>query len=388
LSIAVAVISSDMEYVTRMMSYMKGSPIYHTWRLQLYSTPERIGHLAELERADLIVVEEALYSLLVRRIEAGGGVVSDHVLAGSRGAIPFIVLTAERREQEQYELYKFQSLSALLHSMQQRYEYFRSDKAKSYSVTGDKPRVIGVCSTLEQTGKTVLALHIAALLVSKGYRVFYYNLEHWNTSEYYLQGLLPQETASYSDLLYLVKSKQSIKRWLADSVQAVARYGFNTLRPFQHEADRSSLASDDVKAILSAIVESGLYDFVIVDFPAGLNSWTLPLLQQCTAHYMLELPQLTWQHKHQLALASAERQAGEIMQELQHKSWSIINELNSSGGAGIEGSHMALASLPYVAGWQEREPILLGTASYRAAVERCISPLLFNTEKVGGLNAV
>jgi len=388
LSISVAVISSDMEYVTRMMSYMKGSPIYHTWRLQLYSSPERIHLLAELERAQLIVVEEPLVDLLSRRIEAGGGEVSEHTLITGHAVIPIIVLAAQRRELEQHELCKYQSLSSLLHSLQQRYEYYRGTHVKSFKAIGEKQRIIGICSTLEQTGKTVLALHMAALLASKGYRVFYFNLEQWNTSDIYLRGRADQGQPSYSDLLYLVKSKQPSKKWLAERVTAIAQFGFYTLSPFQHEADRQGLSSSDAKSMMLAVADSGLYDFVIVDFPAGINPWTLPLLQQCAAHYMLVLRQRAWQCKHKLALASASagQQAAAMMQELQLESWSIVNELNGGSHSAIELTHQPLEILPYVEAWQAGDAVLLSSAGYRAAVERCIAPLLQRGEKAGGLS--
>lgn len=375
LSIAVAVISSDTEYVTRMMSYMKGSPIYHTWRLQLYTNPERIHQLAELERMELIIVEEHLHSSLLRRLQAGGGQLDELVYTSKRGAIPIIVLAAERRELLEHELYKFQSVSALLHGMQQRYERFRSGHAKKRLVADDRQQTIAFCSTLEQAGKTVMALHVAALLASKGYRVFYCNLERWNTSDSFLAGrVLQEQAASYSDLLYVVKSRQNASKWLAEHAAAVEEYSFYMLRPFQHEADRRGLTTEDAQRLVAAIAESGLFDHVLVDLPAGLDDWTLPLLQQCHAHYMLLLPQHGWQRKHQLAMSCAERHNTQALEELQHKRLLVLSEPYGSCQPGSSVSD--LDSLPYVEAWQQGDPVLLGSVHYRAAVERCIQPLL------------
>lgn len=382
MSITIAMISADTEYVTRMLSYMKGSPIYHTWRLQLYSTPERIHGLNELTQIELIVVEEALYSLLVRRLEAGGSHVDGNVFTGKQRekGIPLIVLASTRRQLQEHELYKFQSVSALLHGMQQRYERFRSGAVKQLFGHGDKPQTIAVCSTLEQAGKTVLALHAAALLADKGYRVFYCNLEMWNTSEDMLQEPGELKHASCSDLLYLVKSKQTVGKWLAEHGMPANGYRFYMLRPFQHEADRRGLAADDAQKLVAAISESGLYDYVIVDLPAGINSWTLPLLQQCDMHYMILLPQLAWQRKHQLALACAESQADDGMSKLGHKRRLIMNQLHENCDPAALASFSLLECLPYVEQWRLKTPDLLSAVDYRAAMERCIKPLLDSRE--------
>lgn len=365
-----------------MMSYMKGSPIYHPWRLQLYSTPDRIHQLQELEQLELIVVEEALHSSLIRRIEASGGVIHEQSVIGRNGAVPIITLVSDRRIIEEHELHKFQAASSLLHGMQMCYERFRSGGLNKLSVTGSKSALFAFCSMLEQAGKTMMALHAAALLAHKGYRVFYCNLELWNTAEDLME-LAEQQQASYSDLMYLIKSKQQTANWLAKHAIAVNSHSFFTLRAFQHESDRAELAAEDVKELIAALHECGLYDYIVVDLPTGMNNWTLPIIQQCDIHYLLMLPQPRWQKKHQLALAYAQRQYPAMMEELKSKRYLVMNELYGSADVTSGSLRYTGECLPHVAAWHQHAPILLGSASYRAAVERCIRPFLISGEKAG-----
>lgn len=382
MSITFAVIASDIEYVTRMLSYMKASPIYHTWRLQLYTNAERLQQLTELERVELILVEEALLPAFIARIEAGGGRIDDQGYISRQGSIPLAVLVAERRELQDQELYKFQSVSSLLHQLQQRYERVKSSHGKRVLRLQEQPRTVAICSTLEQCGKTMMALHMAAVLASKGYRVFYCNFEQWNTSEMLLPMLKEQGTVSYSDLLYVVKSKANqAAAWLTEHVLTEPASRIHTLRAFQHEADRSLLSTEDARELLRVIASSGLYDFVIVDMPAGLNSWTLPMLSECDVHYMLMLPQPSWQHKHNMVAAYAEQKYSEWIAQVNHKRLYVLSE--PYGSCTNESSIIFHEHLPFIDAWQASEPALLESVSYRAAIERCVQHLMHIGEKAG-----
>ena len=382
MSITIAVIASDLEYITRLLSYMKASPIYHTWRFQLYTNAERLQPVTELERVELILVEEKLLSSFLARIDACGGQLDEQGYISKQGNVPMAVLVTERRELKSGELYKFQSASSLLHQLQQRYERGKSSYGKRALMPQEQPRTVAICSTLEQCGKTMMALHTAAVLASKGYRVFYCNFELWNTSELLMPQLKSQGSASYSDLLYAVKSNATqAAAWLADNVLIEPTSRLHTLRAFQHEADRSMLSAEDAKELLRVIASSNLYDYVIVDMPAGLDSWTLPVLTECDMHYMLMLPQPIWQLKHHMALAQAEQQFSEWLAEISNKRWYVLND--PYGSCSNESSNPIHEQLPYVKAWQEREPLLLDSISYRAAIERCVQHLMIIGEKAG-----
>jgi len=382
MSITFAVIASDIEYVTRMLSYMKASPIYHTWRLQLYTNAERLQHITELERVELILVEEALLPSFLARVEAGGGHLDDQGYRSKQGSIPLAVLVAHRREMHERELYKFQSVSSLLHQLQQRYERVKSGQGKRQIMLQEQPRTVAMCSTLEQCGKTMMSLHMATILANKGYRVFYCNFELWNTSEVLLPQLKVRGTASYSDLLYIVKSNASqAADWLAEHALLEPTYHIHTLRAFQHEADRSLLSTEDARELLRTIDSSGLYDYIIVDMPAGLTSWTLPVLAACDVNYMLMLPQPSWQHKHNMAVAYAEQQHSEWIAQVNHKRWYVLNE--PYGNCQNDPKVMFHEHLPHIEAWQANEPALLESVSYRAAIERCVQHLMHIGEKAG-----
>lgn len=379
MTITVACITDDIEYATRMVSYMKSSPIYHSWRLQLFTSLSKFQPREAYGQLDLVLVEEGIYDEFTLTFPQLMPENDNSYVVQSAHAQPIVVQLVSRPAdfRDHYKLVKYQPLSTLLHMLYTIIEGQRHMVSRPVIPRTSETITIGVGSSIAQCGKTVFALHLAHAIAARNERVFYFNLELWNTSECWMTtDDASSSVVSYSDFLYAVKSNaDEAQSWFAKHRQFDQRLQCDRLKPFAHIEDRQQLTKEDAQLMLDIIQASGHYDYIVLDLSANYDEWNLTLLVECDIHYMMTMASEEWLKKHHMSMQYARMKWKELTTKLESHTIVILNE--SRGVQSIQMRDVQVHfKLPHIEQWEEQHASLLSSSIYRATIEHCVHKFL------------
>ena len=330
MTITVACITDDIEYATRMVSYMKSSPIYHSWRLQLFTSLSKFQPREAYGQLDLILVDEAIYDEFTLKFPQFIMLNNELQAVQNVHTQPIVVQLVSQPSdfREHHKLVKYQPLSTLLHMLYTIIEGQRHMIARPVIPRTSETIVIGIGSSIAQCGKTIFALHLAHAIAARNERVFYFNLELWNTSEGWMSAEDPTASqVTYSDFLYAVKSNaDEAQSWFAKHRQYDQRLRCDRLKPFSHIEDRQQLTKEDAGLMLDIIRTSGHYDYIVLDLSANYDEWNLTLLSACDIHYMMMMASEEWLKKHHMSVQYAQMKWKELTTKLESQTIVILNE--------------------------------------------------------------
>ena len=138
--------------------------------------------------------------------------------------------------------------------------------------------VIMFYSAAGGSGKTTLALLLAQAFANQAKKVFYLNLEGYQSTTLFLKG---QSNGNFAQVLYYLKNGDinlaSRVRTLRSIDESTNIYYFE---PSKNVMDTSDLDANDIKLLIKAIKDSDHYDFIIIDSPSIINSSSVTLLKE------------------------------------------------------------------------------------------------------------
>ncbi|RIX52758.1 hypothetical protein D3P08_12160 [Paenibacillus nanensis] len=374
-----AVASRDKEYTRRLAEYIRGSAFGEQWQVAAFTHPNACKqYVKQGYTIDLLAAEPELLRELQPELS--------HV--------PSVALVDKLGENgSQAELLQFQPLPLLLKGLS---ELFGKLQASSGELAGMKAGALGakvatIHSASGGVGKTTLALHMASAAGTRGKKVFYLNLERWNTSYLWLETKPDAESAGdgMSELLYEVKNgTKSLGQWVAERRTYHARLKFDYLAGFRNAEDRLSLNAEDAVAIVDAVAGNGQYDIVIVDMDEGLGDMHVAVLNRANLNFWVVTHDPPAAAKQSMLLRYGLDRWGEVFQAIQSHSITIGNRSNESGRKAMNrGNGMPVAvHLPEVKEWTRGElhPIL-SSPVYRAAVDRLFGLAFGESEALHGV---
>lgn len=139
----------------------------------------------------------------------------------------------------------------------------RSMKGMSFEQKKDREtKVVVITSGSGGTGKTTIALGIAANLASRMQRVLYIDVEHVNTFQYWLKDCVPMNAAVYSNL-------QKDRSGLYSHIKAyMGQDDFSYIPPFKAALVTLGISMSFYRTLINEAKESGDYDVIVVDTEA------------------------------------------------------------------------------------------------------------------------
>lgn len=371
MTLSLACITSDIEYATRMISYMKSNPIYRTWKVQLFTSYHKFLQSPLHDTLDVVLVDEATEEQDLLKNEE----IRKKMSLSSSVIIPLVTSYTEDNDCQQ--LPKYVPLSKLLHDIQNIVDHNRATPVRMQQ---DGVTIVSVGSSLPYCGKTIFALHLAHILASRPYKVFYMNLELWDTSMQWISSGDHSE-GSYSELLYAIKShSQDINQWLKANIQYDSHLQIDYLNPFLHKEDRANLAKQDVEAMLGAITELKLYDYIVVDLDAGYHQWNQSIVTKSDLHFMMMLSSEQWLGKHEKYMQYLQYINGHDYEGINQQAIKV--SVGDIANTGAYKNTKVQIKLPFIEHWQSRICPILSSSSYRAVVEHCIQKHLLIKEYV------
>ncbi|GGH13195.1 hypothetical protein [Paenibacillus segetis] len=264
--------------------------------------------------------------------------------------IPWICLGEGEMEQQYVgRVSKYQSLHAMLSIVLGLYRG-RGEGAVS---SEGKCQVIGVYSALGGSGKTTVALNIAKQLGMQGNRTFYLNLETVNAG-IPGQGQIQNggQRAGLARLLYDLKGDDLGK----SPISPVSTYAFrhpalqsDIFSPVDNIKEILEMEEKDTRQLIDYIVDSELYDAVIVDIDSAPNHRSFVALERSDKLVWVLLDEWSGMQKTDLWMSYLERSYSALYSSIMGKTFFVVNRYSGEMSVPLPKRGMAVeATLSYI----------------------------------------
>lgn len=371
-----AVVVKEQEYLKRLADYIRDSELGGLWQVIAFTHADSCKQYVKQGcKIDLLAAQPELLAELKAELPN----------------MPVVALVLKLGESnEEHELYQYQPLPLLLQRLTEIHaraaDYSIQTAGASEKASGVK--VISVFSASGGTGKTALALHLVHAAGTHRYRVFYLNLERWNTSDNWLE---PQQSGDgfkdgeaqgegLSELLYGLKAQpeQSVK-WLMEHRKRDSLLQGDYLAACTNLEDRMTLSGEEAVGLVDIIARSGLYDLIVIDLDSGLDELHTAIFEQSNQVLWVLNNDASVSNKQRLALRYGEQKWGERFDRLIYKFICVTKQASQNEQlffSGMNGLAHAQVMLPEVPEWRGTgNATLLSSPPFRAAVDKLFKQL-------------
>lgn len=129
------------------------------------------------------------------------------------------------------------------------------------------------------SGKTTLSAGIASLMAGTGLRVFYLNLETFNSSGLFLN--VPDSPCGLSDLFYSIKEKKYNLPAKLDILKIFdSRLKIHYFKPADCGIEIDELTENDISILLDEIKKTGMSEIIVVDTESSMSRKNLAILNK------------------------------------------------------------------------------------------------------------
>lgn len=200
---------------------------------------------------------------------------ADSQISGAAAGVK-LVLSGSMTPVEGFELVrKYQKTEGLLNEILLKYA---EATGSSEAIKGSShTKTAAFYSPAGGTGKTVLALGMAAAAVKMGYRTLYLNLEEIDSVREVLGGT----PGSLSDIFLALKTKgMNVGIKLASCVGQEPSAGFFYLSGVESISEYGEMKEEDLARLIDIIRGQSEYDVVVLDLSSGFSKKTVKILEQ------------------------------------------------------------------------------------------------------------
>ncbi|SEG05129.1 hypothetical protein [Paenibacillus sp. UNC499MF] len=247
-------------------------------------------------------------------------------------------------------IYRYQPFRTMLRDLLLRAaEYTGESGHVKTALREGRTSVIAVYSASGGSGKSVLALNMAAQLAVQGRKALYVSLEAVSSSALLMPDGPPD---SFSRLLYAWRKSQERAAEYAELLQCRhPGYGFDYLAPFPNIREADELNAEDVRSLARRVADSGIWDVLLLDLDSAVQPRTLGALK--ASDYVVWL---VTEDSHALYKTRKVREAlnsTESMESCAGKSLFVLNKYTGGeAGMAIDADVTLFDTLPYIPSWK------------------------------------
>ena len=276
MNISMVIADADKDYLQRISEVLQ---TYDDLSISVVTTAERMNQALE-RGVDVLLFDPDL---------------SDERMPVSAAKVAICLYSDEAKNTGLYadvqQIQKYQRVSNIYRYINRAY----ADKAGfSPNFSAEATRIIGVYSPIGGSGKTTIALALAAMLRQMGNTVLFTSLEQFESSSV----VNPHEEDGLAALIQaLATEKLSNGPLGADQVnigahlKALAKPGFegvDYIEGFNRLVDYSSLAGSEIEELFSRMRKDAEYRFIIVDMGSTLDEISRVLFELADSVVLVE----------------------------------------------------------------------------------------------------
>lgn len=367
--IRIVIADPNTQYMESLAAFMRTSDEASKFILTFFSNREHLSsYINQGENIDILLISPELYDDTLN---------IDH-------QVTLILLEDDQiadRGDEVKTVYRYQRLNQLVSSVLSIY-YEQNITANQLLARSKEAKVISVYSPAGGTGKTTIAVNLCKQLALTGSKVFYLNLETFNSTKLYFTS---EEDNPSLQIFYYIKTNMT---QLSSKIEALKKYDpYSMVDYFDLEVSADEMlevTGKEVKKLINGIVDTGSYDYIVVDLDSSLHERNKSVLIECD--------QIIWPIKNDAQsffksnafLAEEEKIIGKE-NIIKDKMLVIVNQFEGHLHNQKEGLEFTISGyLPYVPAWMtdQNAPTLLNNDIFNQEIQAIIYNFVMN-EKVG-----
>ncbi|MCL7748008.1 AAA family ATPase [Halalkalibacter alkaliphilus] len=335
--VSIVIADQDTSYIESLATYIRNSDYSSKFDLKLFSQKERLGQFLSSDTHANILL--APTSMLPQELK---GLRVDVVIGLSE--------QAQTTEGDSVQtIFKYQPLKNLLSQVLTIY-YERNSEEPKKVVHDGGTKVISVFSATGGTGKTTVAYNLARQIAQLDSHVFYLNIELVNSTPLLFE---TEEENNSSPLLYYLKANSE---QLASKVEEMAvqddETGISFFNLLPSAEEMRDLSEEELELLLTNLVDSGSYNYIVIDLDSTVNPKTLLALKKSDQVFWLLNNDIQSFHKTSYLLE-------ELHSFLQDGSFNervslVLNRYTGQIPELLDEFNLKITSyLPYVPQWKE-----------------------------------
>ncbi|OZU89878.1 hypothetical protein CIL03_01690 [Virgibacillus indicus] len=264
--IRIVIADNNLSYLESLSSYMRSSNETSRFIVTYFSDKEKLkSYMSEEANIDILLINPQMYSDdLILKPQITVILLEDDLFAAGN---------------KSYEaVYRYQRLNQLVSSVLSIY-YERNETAGKLLARSKQTKVLSVYSPVGGSGKTTVAVNLSKQLALNNSKVFYLNLEVFNSTKLYFTS--PEDDPSLQ-IFYYVKAES---KQLLSKIEGLKKYDpYSMVDYFDLEISGDEMLEmneQNVKTLIDGIVGTGVYDYVIVDLDSSLAERNIAVLKDC-----------------------------------------------------------------------------------------------------------
>ena len=338
--IRIVIADSNVQYLDSLAAFMRTSEEASRFIVTFFSTQEKLSsYINQVESIDIMLISPELYSGALK-------------IANETTLILLEDDKISNDNQEYKTIYRYQRLNLLVSNLLAIY-YEQNDAANQLLVRSKQAKVLSVYSPVGGSGKTIVAVNLCKQLALTGAKVFYLNLELFNSRKLYFSSA---EDNPSLQIFYYVKAESS---QLNSKIELLKRYDpYSMVDYFDLEVSADEMleiTEAEVKKLINGIVETGSYDYIVVDLDSSLHERNKAVLKECDQIFWPISNNVQSFFKSKSFLDEQEKLLGNqnIIKDKMHV---ILNEYSGSVVSSVEDYGIIIDSyLPFVPHWSSIE---------------------------------
>jgi cellulose biosynthesis protein BcsQ len=196
-------------------------------------------------------------------------------LVNTKHADCLIILTEKSENSTRNAVNKYQQGDQLVGSILNIFSE-KSNSGITYKGMGKKTRVVSIYSPQGGSGKTCIALSTCIQCARKGLKVFYLNLEDFNSTSAFFDC---SSKTNFSNIIYYLKEKNKNLSLKVESLKSIDPvWGIHYFSPSESDTEINEMTFEDLKELIDKIVCLEFYDFIFIDMSYDFGEKNINLL--------------------------------------------------------------------------------------------------------------
>jgi cellulose biosynthesis protein BcsQ len=263
--IRIVIADGNRDYLESLAAFIRNSKSSSQFIVSYFSSLDTLNsYIEQGDMVDILLISSDMYQRDIPRLnEMLIILLEDDTLATNNQSLPSI--------------YRYQRLDQLVGDILGLY-YETNEDAGKLLMRNSQTKIISVYSPVGGTGKTTVAVNLAKQIALNDAKVFYLNLETFNTTKLFLTD---DQDDSSLQIFYYAKTASN---QLLSKIEKLKKYDTQAMVDFFdieiNAQEMLELTNAEIERIINGLLEIGSYDYIIMDLDSSIHERNITAMRE------------------------------------------------------------------------------------------------------------